>query len=1189
MISFPHPVMGGSGRGLLLLLSVERLRQQGWKAQVVKQQSSEAHDYLAVKIGPWLVVSVYVPCTRTRGPRYRDLALEIAALRTSPGQKVIVGGDFNWPDRLAEQQAAFYEVLGLVPLLYPPIYTRPSGPEGGSLLDNLYYPEELDLRLSYVGPLDVDPSPILEAYLDSSSGIISDHFLVTGSVALPCRHQARHSSRPATPESAPAVQRRVSYRRLQEWSSIVNGTKPSATDEDKRQAQAKLDAVREGVVQVCSLEITDLAEFRDRLTATLRSTLGTWRPRTGTRYAYLSRQEATSALRQRQQQLRRLDKVIRRRASAATIARHQHALNRAHRHLKKTQLSARAAAKLDGQLRCRAESDGGGGMRRIFKAFGQAKGRAKMVVDRHPHLKPVPTAAFWREHCKSRRGDVRTWGEICQGTIDITADHAMEAIKGMQRRAPGPDGMQFDVFSFFMAELAPALARCYTRVAREGLPAPLREALTLLGPKKGNERCTSANPADYRPITLLDMVVRIFHKILHNILSAEIERRSPQEGGLHRTQAGFRRRRRCDEQAFLLQLLQALRRENQAGPKKFFACVLLDVRKAFDSIEFEVVLEIMERRRYPAELREVLRKFLPGNFTSIMGQRIALERGCPQGGALSPDLCLLVMDDLADDLLKAIRADPELFRMWPTSCSTRGHEWRPPRDEPLLSLWTALLQFADNITFMGGSPRAINSFVNTAASWAQRTGLELNKDTQLALMSIQSRHDLDQLQCDQPLLVSGIQLRWQTREAFKLLGITCQTVYSNRRWAPTLPVDSTAVAKLLHVIEAPFSLGNGQHCVDPVALRLGVEQLLHASFLFQTPVVDVEYDVLQSKALSMVRRVMMLQPTTPTAYIQWEMRLWPPRLRAHKRKLMFAYHLVFHTWLGEQLLRPYLSSCASQDRETDDLHPVFELSPLRLLGDVLREYHMSWYDVYFQWRDVPYEARDLLAAKLEREALRPAFLRHLHHLAAEDTPESSGIPPHHRQQLLKTMALPPPESGQREASQLPLYMYISHDLPRAGMLFRAPYLRLQPRGLHVLRSDCAWCGEHEGEYGYHLIRCPRMPRSVLLLRNRAIRLQREDARSQAESLGEELDRLFHLSWEGRASWRPGRHDRRRQPAQEAIEASLIYMRQAINEYGLHQPAVWRLPEYKPASPVTPEEEVLLLATINAPAAAGAGQ
>lgn len=116
-----------------------------------------------------------------------------------------------------------------------------------------------------------------------------------------------------------------------------------------------------------------------------------------------------------------------------------------------------------------------------------------------------------------------------------------------------------------------------------------------------------------------------------------------------------------------------------------------------------------------------------------------------------------------------------------------------------------------------------------------------------------------------------------------------------------------------------------------------------------------------------------------------------------------------------------------------------------------------------------------------------------------------------------------------------------------------------------------------------------MPRSVLLLRNRALRLQREDARAQAASLSEELDRLFYLSWVGRASWRPGRHDRRQQPAKEAIEATLFYMRQAINEYALHQPTVWPLPEYKRPDPISQEEEIFLLAMTNAPTAAGVGQ
>jgi hypothetical protein len=181
------------------------------------------------------------------------------------------------------------------------------------------------------------------------------------------------------------------------------------------------------------------------------------------------------------------------------------------------------------------------------------------------------------------------------------------------------------------------------------------------------------------------------------------------------------------------------------------------------------------------------------------------------------------------------------------------------------------------------------------------------------------------------------------------------------------------------------------------------------------------------------------------------------------------------------------------------------------------------------------------------------------------------------------MALPPADSGEREASLLPIYMYIGHDLPRAGMLFRAPYLRLQPRGLQALRPDCAWCGAREGEYGYHLLVCPNMPRLVLLLRNRAILLQRADARNSAASFDEDLDRLFHLSWEGKASWSPGRPDRRRQPAQEALEAGLLYMRQAINDYGLHQPAVWRLPVYKPPAAITPAEEDQLMAIAAAPA------
>lgn len=332
--------------------------------------------------------------------------------------------------------------------------------------------------------------------------------------------------------------------------------------------------------------------------------------------------------------------------------------------------------------------------------------------------------------------------------------------------------------------------------------------------------------------------------------------------------------------------------------------------------------------------------------------------------------------------------------------------------------------------------------------------------------------------------------------------------------------------------------------------------------------VDIKYDELQSKTLGMVRRVLQLQPTTPTAFIQWELRLWPPRLRAHKRVLMFTYKILHHSWIGEQLLRPFLATCAREDRPLDDLHPVFQAAPLKRMGEVLEEYGLSWYHVYGQWT-TPYDKRDKLADKIEKELLLPAFVRYLRDRVQDGTP---GLPAYHRQQLLRDMDLPSVKDAARDAALLPLYLYAGHDLPRAGLLFRALYLRFQPRGVYERRASCAWCGEDEGECGYHLIRCPRMPRMALVLRNRALLLVRGDVARQRASLQEELDQLFYLSWYGRASWRPGRTDQGQQPSRDVLEAVLLYMRDAINLYSADEPAVWALPIYTRGPLLSPAEQ-----------------
>lgn len=1171
MLSFPHPDMGATGRGLLLLASSACLRDRGWSVVLVSQRSTEHHDYMAVRMGPWLLVSVYVPCTRTTGPNYRQLALEIAALRATPRQRLLVGGDFNWPDKRQELEAVFYEELGLLPLLQPPLISRPGRDgDGGTLIDNIFYPEEEAFSLTYAGPMDVEPSPLLDAYLGGPRSAISDHHLVVGSLPLSCRPPGRSSMATGGARVSPP---RISYRRLERWlASARQGGQQGDAAQRAQQAEAKLDELRDRIKAMSQQGLTDLADFRDLLKHHLRQVLGQWRPRLGMRKAHLSVPEAQAALREKQKQRKRWDRALRTRASAATLARHQQAMNKTSRKWQDAQERAMQAAKLQALQRCRQASEvPGANMRTIFKIFRQAKGRTVMVVDRHPHLDPDATAAFWAGVYTRRRGDVRQRQPYCQITMVITAEMVIQAIEAMERRAPGPDGIDFLVFSTFKKELAPALAACFTRMAREGPPAALREALTILGPKAGNERGTSSSPADYRPITLLDMVMRIFHKILHILLSKEMERRTPQQGGIHRTQAGFRRQRSCLEQAFFLQLLQSVRRKS-AGPGKFLGAVLLDIKKAFDSFEYDVILNIMERRGYSLELLEILRNFLPGNFTRIMGKRVAFGRGSPQGGAISPDLCLLVMDEFAADLQQAIQEDPALGDMWRHGSTLRGHQWQPSNPHPLLGLWMSLLQFADDLTLLVGSPRMATRLVEVTKECADRVGLELSNKTLLVLLSAQSRQHVRDLGHDEPLVVGDMQLQWQAHEAFRLLGVTCQAAYSSPRLGLPLPLDEGKTQRLLGAISSSFSFARDKYYVDPVALRLGIEQLLHASLLFQTAVVDIKYDQLESKSLGMVRRVLQLQPTTPTAYVQWELRLWPPRLRAHKRCLMFVYKIVHHSWVGEQLLRPFLAKCASEDRPLDDLHPIFEAAPLKRMGEVLKEYNLSWYHVYGQWT-TPYEKRDKIAVKIEKELLLPAFVNYLRQRVQHGTPD---LPAYHRQQLLRDMDLPSAKDAAREAALLPLYLHIGHDLPRAGIIFRALYLRFQPRGAYSRRAGCAWCGEDEGECGYHLLRCPRMPHVALVLRNRALLLVRGDVAKQAASLEQELDRLFSLSWPGMSAWRPGRADRGQQPSRDVLEAVLLYMRDAINLYSADEPAVWPLPVYTRCPPISADEQQQLL-------------
>jgi hypothetical protein len=230
---------------------------------------------------------------------------------------------------------------------------------------------------------------------------------------------------------------------------------------------------------------------------------------------------------------------------------------------------------------------------------------------------------------------------------------------------------------------------------------------------------------------------------------------------------------------------------------------------------------------------------------------------------------------------------------------------------------------------------------------------------------------------------------------------------------------------------------------------------------------------------------------------------------------------------------------------------------------------------------------------IETRHLLPRFITDLRTRVEEGTP---GLPALHRQQLLRDLALPTSSDplALRVASLLPLYLFVPYDLPRAGLRFRALYLRYQFRDVFAFRAPCPWCLDHDQEYGYHLLRCRGMPVALRALRDRALRLILADCGASDPLAGEaNLRRLFCLSWRGSASWQPGRCDKGSQPSLAALQAALLFMRDAINACasftaapspGRHQP-IWRLPEHLPTEPPSDAELAAATPCVRPPAGA----
>ena len=254
--------------------------------------------------------------------------------------------------------------------------------------------------------------------------------------------------------------------------------------------------------------------------------------------------------------------------------------------------------------------------------------------------------------------------------VRVTPRLVAEAISQLEiGKASGPDEIPVVVLKNCAPELSFILSHIFNMCLQESVFPECWKVSSVVPVFKNSG--DQSDPKNYRPISLLSVVSKLFERLINNRLVQHLEATNL----FTDFQYGFRSARSTAD--LLTVITERIYRslDNNGGAQ----AVALDISKAFDKVWHAGLLHKLASYGVAGKAHGIISSFLKGRKMNVVldgksSGEFSINAGVPQGSILGPTLFLLYINDLPDDLISKIAIYADDTTLYGT-CSNASNLW----------------------------------------------------------------------------------------------------------------------------------------------------------------------------------------------------------------------------------------------------------------------------------------------------------------------------------------------------------------------------------------------------------------------------------------------------------------------------------------------------------------------------------